>query len=165
LLEAIRENRSLEIHYQSMGRERTELMWRRITPHGFGYDGLRWHVRAFCHLDSKFKDFLLPRILGTRRPGEPGDPAEEDRLWTHTFGIEIGPHPDLTPSQKAVVARDYGMRQGRAVLTVRYAMLFYVLRRLGLLADTTKYSSRIQHIVVLNDKALTEALRVAELKL
>jgi hypothetical protein len=38
ILGAIRENRSVEIHYQSMNRERADPMWRRMTPHAFGYD-------------------------------------------------------------------------------------------------------------------------------
>ena len=64
--------RSIEILYQSMNKVRPDPIWRRITPHAFGYDGFRWHSRAFCHLEHKFKDFLLPRILGVRIAGEPG---------------------------------------------------------------------------------------------
>ncbi|WIM13831.1 MAG: hypothetical protein OJF58_004800 [Enhydrobacter sp.] len=165
ILGAVREGRSLEIYYQSMSRERADPMWRRMTPHAFGYDGFRWHVRAYCHIDKKFKDFLLPRILRVRGVGEPGASADQDRQWNDTFGVEIGPHPDLTPSQKAVVAKDYGMKNGRAILTVRYAMLFYVLKRLGLLGDAAKQSARTQHIVALNREATEAALQVAELQL
>lgn len=165
ILGAVREGRSLEIYYQSMSRERADPMWRWMTPHAFGYDGFRWHARAYCHIDKKFKDFLLPRILRVRGFGEPGVLADQDRQWNETFGVEIGPHPDLTPSQKAVVAKDYGMKSGRAILTVRYAMLFYVLKRLGLLADAAKQSPRTQHIVTLNREATEAALQVAELQL
>lgn len=165
ILGAVREGRSLEIYYQSMSRERADPMWRWMTPHAFGYDGFRWHARAYCHIDKKFKDFLLPRILRVRGFGEPGALADQDRQWNDTFGVEIGPHPDLTPSQKVVVAKDYGMKSGRAILTIRYAMLFYVLKRLGLLADAAKQSPRTQHIVTLNREATEAALRVAELQL
>jgi predicted DNA-binding transcriptional regulator YafY len=165
VLGAIREGRSIEIYYQSMSRERAKPMWRRITPHAFGYDGFRWHVRAYCQLDQKFRDFLLPRILGVRGAGEPGASADQDRQWNETFDVEIGPHPDLTPSQQAVVAKDYGMKNGRAILTVRYAMLFYVLKRLGLLGDAAKVSPRTQHIVTLNREATEAAFKVAELQL
>lgn len=162
VLGAVRKSQSLEVRYQSMSRERADPLWRRMTPHAFGYDGFRWHVRAYCHIDHKFKDFLLPRILGVRGPGEPGGSPDHDTQWNETFNVEIGPHPDLTPSQKAVVAKDFGMKNDRAILTVRYAMLFYVLKRLGLLGDVTKQSARTQHIVILNRKATEEALRVAE---
>ena len=67
VLGAVRKSQSLEVRYQSMSRERADPLWRRMTPHAFGYDGFRWHVRAYCHIDHKFKDFLLPRILGCAR--------------------------------------------------------------------------------------------------
>jgi hypothetical protein len=165
IIGAIRENRSIEIYYQSMNRERADPMWRRMTPHAFGYDGLRWHARAYCHVDKKFKDFLLTRILDLREMGDPGPGRDQDALWQETFDVEIGPHPDLTPSQRAVVAKDYGMTNERAVLTTRYAMLFYVLRRLGLLGDATQQDPRTQHIVALNAAETARALKRAELEL
>jgi len=165
ILQTIRERQSVEVLYQSMNKGRADPIWRRITPHAFGYDGLRWHIRAYCHVDKKFKDFLLPRMLRVRGVGEPGASSDQDRLWNETFDVEIGPHPDLTPSQRTVVAKDYGMRNGRGVLRVRYAMLFYVLKRLGLLGDATKQSSRTQHIIALNKPAIDKALEIAEFQL
>jgi hypothetical protein len=162
IIGAIRENRSIEIYYQSMNRERADPMWRRMTPHAFGYDGLRWHARAYCHVDNKFKDFLLTRILNLREMDDPGHGGDQDRLWQETFELEIGPHPRLTQSQRAVVAKDYGMTNERAVLTIRYAMLFYVLRRLGLLGDATQQDPRTQHIVALNPAETARALKRAE---
>lgn len=162
VLGAVRDHRSVDIHYQSMSKERPDPIWRRITPHAFGYDGFRWHVRAYCHVTDKFKDFLLPRILGIGALGEGGSDALNDALWQERFGVEIGPHPELTPSQKAVIAKDYGMEGGSAVLTVRYAMLFYVLKRLGLLGDAAKLPARSQHIVVTNQDDTAAALEKAD---
>lgn len=162
ILAAVRDVRSIEVRYQSMGNDRPEPMWRRISPHAFGYDGFRWHVRGYCHMTEKFKDFLLPRILQVGELGEAGSPAEKDTLWQERFQIEIGPHPDLTDSQKAVVAKDFGMTAGSTVLTVRYAMLFYVLKRLGLLGDAARLPARSQHIVVVNRSDTVKALEKAE---
>ncbi len=162
VLQAVRENRSIEVYYQSMGSRRTDPTWRRMTPHAFGYDGFRWHVRSYCHIDEKYKDFLLPRILGVRHMDAPGPGGDQDVLWKKTFDIEIGPHPGLTPSQRAVVAKDYGMMNDRAVLSVRYAMLFYVLKRLGLLGDASQQNPRTQHIVALNPHETERALRRAD---
>ncbi|WP_353204701.1 WYL domain-containing protein [Sphingomonas sp.] len=162
VLSAVRDRRSVDVHYQSMSKERPDPIWRRITPHAFGYDGFRWHARAYCHVTDKFKDFLLPRILGTGDLGEPGADPQQDALWQERFGVEIGPHPDLTASQKSVVAKDYGMDGGSAVLTVRYAMLFYVLKRLGLLDDAAKQPARSQHIVVVNQEDTAAALEKAD---
>jgi hypothetical protein len=162
VLSAVRDQRSVDIHYQSMSKDRPDPIWRRITPHAFGYDGLRWHVRGYCHVTDKFKDFLLPRVLGIGSLGEPGAAAEHDVLWQERFGVEIGPHPDLTTSQKAVVAKDYGMEKSSTVLTVRYAMLFYVLKRLGLLGDAAKLPARSQHIIVVNQAETKVALEKAD---
>lgn len=165
VLDSVREGTSMEVFYQSMNKMRPDPIWRRITPHAFGYDGFRWHVRAYCHLEHKFKDFLLPRILEVGAIGEPGEAGEQDWLWNNYFDIIIGPHPALTESQKAVVAKDYGLDQGSGVLTVRYAMLFYVLKRLGLLGDAAKQNAHTQHIVTINRKETEAALEKAGLQL
>lgn len=165
ILDASREGISVDIFYQSMNKVRPDPIWRRITPHAFGYDGFRWHARAYCHLEHKFKDFLLPRILEVGTKGEPGAPGVQDWLWNNYFDVVIGPHPALTASQKAVVAKDYGLDQGNGVLSVRYAMLFYVLKRLGLLGDAAKQSAHTQHIVTINRKETEAALEKAEFQL
>ena len=81
-------------------------------------------------------------------------------MWNAIFNLVIVPHPGLSVAQQTGVARDYGMTGGRAVLPVRKAMLFYVLRRLGLLEDGRNKDQRVQHIVVedqnLTEKALSE---------
>lgn len=165
VLEAVRENQSIDVFYQSMSSSRPEPIWRPITPHAFGYDGFRWHVRSFCHVEKKFKDFLLPRILEVGNRGKPGESGDHDWLWNNYFDVIIGPHPDLTDGQKTVVAKDYGLDVDTSVLSVRYAMLFYVLKRLGLLDDAAKRSSRTQHIVNVNRKETQAALERAEFQL
>ena len=158
LLAAVRDGRSIDVLYQSMSKEHPEPIWRGITPHAFGFDGFRWHTRAFCHIDRRFKDFLLPRVLDVGAVAAPGASSAEDEQWQASFDVVICPHPDLTDSQKAVVAKDYGMEGGRGVLRVRYAMLFYVLKRLGLLGDSAKEDPRRQHIVVENFEDTKAAL-------
>ena len=165
ILDASREGASIDVFYQSMNKVRPDPIWRRITPHAFGYDGFRWHARAYCHLEHKFKDFLLPRILEVGGKGEPGEAGEGDWLWHNYFDVVIGPHPGLAASQKKVVAKDYGLDQGNGVLSVRYAMLFYVLKRLGLLGDAAKQSAHTQHIVTINRKETEAALEKAEFQL
>lgn len=162
VLDAMRERRSIEVLYQSMNSIRPDPAWRRMSPHAFGYDGFRWHARAYCHIDGKFKDFLLPRILEVRSPGPGGADGKDDLHWHEHIAVEITPHPQLTDSQKKVVAKDYGMRDGKAALSVRTAMLFYVLKRLGLLRDPEKEKPRAQHIVLLNKEAVQSALNRAE---
>ena len=68
----------------------------------------------------------------------------------------------MTPSQKKVVAKDYGMAGGKRVIRVRHAMLFYVMKRLNLLRDPEKEDPRQQHIVVLNKDEVRQALELAD---
>lgn len=162
ILAAIREMRSIEILYQSMSRQRPDPVWRRITPHALGYDGFRWHARAFCHIDRSFKDFLLPRSLDMRDFGAPGAPASLDWSWHEMFELLIAPHPALTSSQQSVVAKDYRMKDGKCSMRIRYAMLFYVAKRLGLLSNPEELDARRQHIVALNRDEMQLALARAE---
>ncbi|MCZ8259127.1 MAG: hypothetical protein O9333_03235 [Beijerinckiaceae bacterium] len=64
--------------------------------------------------------------------------------------LEVGPHPDLSETQKAVVALDYGMRSGRAKIQVRKAPLYCALKRLGLDTNPTARRQQDQQIVLLN---------------
>lgn len=162
IVKAVRGPNSVEILYQSMNPRRPDPVWRRITPHAFGFDGARWHTRAFCHLDQRFQDFLLPRTLGCRKFGPPGPLQAQDQAWNQYFDLKVAPNPKLSESQRSVVARDYAMVDGICSFSVRYAMLFYVLRKLGLLEDAERRDTRSQHIVLLNRAEAEEALRAAD---
>lgn len=67
--------------------------------------------------------------------------------------LEIGPHPELSESQKKVIALDYGMRGGKAKIPLRRALLYYTLKRLGLDTDPTARRAQDQQIVLLNRPA------------
>ena len=148
---AIRRSEAIEVKYQSLSRP--EPRWRWIAPHAIGFDGFRWHTRAFCPTDHSFKDFLLSRIIEVRgtKPSEVGPDADTD--WNEQVTLEIGPHPDLSETQKKVIALDYGMRGGKAKIPVRKALLYYALRRLGLDTDPAARRPQDQQIVLLNRDA------------
>ena len=104
LLAVMREQASVEVSYQSMSPTRPDAEWRRITPHAFGSDGLRWHVRGFCHIDRVFKDFVLSRWRGLRDAGPPGAVAPADIDWQESFDVRFEPNPALSKSQREAVA-------------------------------------------------------------
>jgi len=131
VLLAIRERQILKIEYQSMNAAAAGL--RAIAPHALGFDGFRWHVRAFCHEHNDFRDFVLARILKiSLEDGSTVDPAT-DTEWNQFVEAVIVPGADLSASQRRVIELDYGMERGRLILRVREALLFYFLRHLGLL--------------------------------
>lgn len=125
MLAALRAKLSIEIEYQSLNPAATNTAWRRITPHALASDGFRWHIRAYCHRNSRFKDFLLSRCCGTGNEGAPGPSAEEDSQWSTYLNVELVPNPRLSASQKKAVELDYAMNGGRVVLPVRLALLYY----------------------------------------
>jgi hypothetical protein len=163
LLRAVRCGQSVEIEYQSMSSDAQEFAWRRITPHAFGSDGLRWHVRAYCHRSERFKDFLLSRCRGTRDFGEPGATPDSDERWNRYFSVELIANPALSPSQRKAIEFDYAMIDGKAVLSVRYALLYYFEKRFRSdIAVKQAYGSmgdpRENPIVVANQEQYIEAL-------
>jgi hypothetical protein len=151
IISAINRSEAIEVKYQSLSRP--EPRWRWITPHALGFDGFRWHARAFCEIDRKFKDFLLSRILKIRgtRPGDITPDADAE--WNDLVTLEISPHPGLTDDQKTVIALDYGMRGGKAQIKVRKALLYYTLKRLGLDTDPAARAPQDQQIVLLSPTA------------
>ena len=145
---AIRRSEAIEVKYQSLSRP--EPCWRWIAPHAIGFDGFRWHTRAFCQMDEAFKDFLLSRIISTRsaEASEVTDAADAD--WQEQVTLEIGPHPELSESQKKVIALDYGMRDGKTKISVRRALVYYALKRLGRDTNPAARHPKDQQIVLLN---------------
>jgi len=135
MVRAIRGKLAISVTYQSMSS--LDAPERVLSPHALGYDGFRWHVRAFCHKRGRFSDFVLARILNTGQ-GEPStvDPRL-DAQWQTILPLVLVPHPDLPPAKKRVIELDYGMQDGQAELPCRQAFLYYTMRRLGLHAQST----------------------------
>ena len=154
VLSAIRDKAALKITYQSMSRPEPTARW--IEPHALAFDGFRWHVRAFCQNDAVFKDFLLSRIVGVGERGQLTAAAEQDEAWNSEVVLEIGPHPELSDTQRRAIEMDYGMVDGRAEIVVRKALLFYALKRLGLDTDRSARRPQDQQIILINDNGLLE---------
>ena len=151
VLQAIREGAKLRIDYQSMNRPSPTA--RAISPHAIGFDGFRWHARAYCHEHKTFRDFVFARILKVlgSEPSEIDQKA--DTTWHRMVDLVLVPHPDLSAGQRKAVALDYGMKDEQLVLKTRRALAFYVLRQLGLEQDGG--GPRSQHIVLLNRDEIT----------
>ena len=148
VLAAIREPSALQVTYQSMSRPEPSARW--IEPHALAFDGFRWHARAFCQNDQVFKDFLLSRIVEVGEQGSVTAEPSADEAWHTEVVLEIGPHPDLSDNQRRAIEMDYGMEDGRAQISVRRALLFYALKRLGLDTDPAARRPQDQQIVLLN---------------
>ncbi len=162
LLAVMRARQSIEVNYLSLNPERTDAQWRRITPHAIGSDGLRWHVRAFCHIDNRFKDFLLSRCLGQARPGAAGAEPGADEDWQTVVQIRLIPNPRLSTAQRRVILQDFDMTDGGIDLAVRKALIFYFARQLRINQRDPDTDPLATPVVVENkevfDRAVTESM-------
>ncbi|MCB9959706.1 MAG: WYL domain-containing protein [Rhodospirillaceae bacterium] len=132
LLAAVRLGRAVEIYYQSMNPRRANPAWREISPHAFGSDGIRWHVRAFCHIDRTFKDFLVSRCLDCRIGGELQARGHEDSRWQEVFKVFLKANPALPLLQQKIIEHDFEMNDNVIEISVRRSMLYYFKKRLRL---------------------------------
>jgi predicted DNA-binding transcriptional regulator YafY len=160
-VEAVRERRAIEIKYQSLSERHPSPTWRWISPHAFAFDLNRWHLRAFCHLDRTFKDFLLPRIFKIRGVAPAEAPPDADAIWNETVTVTLKPNPKLNEDQRKAIAIDYGMRNDRLDQPVRLALLYYYVRRLNLSVDDTPVPANEQHVVLSNKAEVKAALQRA----
>ena len=153
LLDAVRNEQSMEILYQSMNPTHPEPVWRGVSPHAFANDGYRWHVRAFCHIDCFFKDFLLSRCLDYRPAGQALAKSSDDTEWLELFDVELIPNPKLSKSQQLVISHDYGMEDGRLNVYIRKSLFFYFERQHRL--DIVEKLDRPQEVPIVIARRIT----------
>jgi hypothetical protein len=130
---AIRDHEDLELSYQSMRRPLATRRW--ISPHAIAFDGARWHVRAFCHENHYFKDFVFARIQQIRESRKSSIDPRSDLRWHSLATVTLRPRSGLTAGQRVAVEAEFGMRDGTLEVTVREALVFYFVRQLRLDSD------------------------------
>lgn len=156
ILKAINNKMSLEIKYQSMSRDQP--IWRRVAPHTLAYDGFRWHFHAYCYLTEAFKDFLFARILNIRNDQPDQIDPSADTRWHDFIEVKIAPHPKLTKSQRKIIERDYGMKNGFGLIKVRAALYFYLEKHLRLDEECESRPAKEQQIILINRDEIKKIL-------
>lgn len=151
ILQAIREQRRLKIEYASVNR--AQFTERLIQPHNIVFDGLRWHVRAYCEKNHAYRDFVLSRF-SNQSPSELLGSADQfdlqDELWQSIVKVEIIPDPRLSLDRQGIIALDFDMEETGSgfnkVIPVRAALLLYFIKRLGL--DAYHNKPQAQQIIL-----------------
>jgi hypothetical protein len=160
ILKNINEGNAVNIEYQSMSGSGPG--WRWITPHAIGFDGFRWHTRAFCHKSRVFKDYNLGRIYNTGETEPHPIDTSSDFQWFTDITFIIEPHPGLTGEQKKGIERDYGMSNGTLEFEVRGAFVFYMLKRLNLEDGHEENNPIKQQIVLINREQIESQRQMLE---
>ena len=62
----------------------------------------------------------------------PSDVAADDIDWNSFFDVVLIPNPRLSAAQRRTIELDYGMTEGKSIVGVRHALLYYFDKRLRL---------------------------------
>lgn len=145
ILKAIREKLAIDIGYISLSSP--DYLDRIIEPHALIFDGLRWHVRAYCRKNQAFRDFSLSRFNGAAEfEGKACHSAMEDESWQTFVNVVIQTDPRLTPKQQEIIANDFQMQNGIKTISTRAALVNYLLLRLRI--DGYKNTPEEQQIIL-----------------
>jgi predicted DNA-binding transcriptional regulator YafY len=131
---ALRGKQAVEVRYLSVNS--SSRRWRKIVPGGFGWDGNRWHVRAWDAEAELWKDFVLGRMEDCRWPIALKEELPRDIDWETFVTLKIKPNRKLDKAAQDAIRLDYGMGNQGLTLRVRKAMELYWRRRLDLTDDS-----------------------------
>jgi hypothetical protein len=127
LMRAINNRRAIKCRYVSLTSGETE---RVIVPHSIANNGHRWHVRAFDRKRKAFRDFVLTRLLAMQEVDKPVPTtqlSDSDVQWHNILDIKVAPHPSI--KNPKAIELDYGMNDGEFALSVREALVGYLMRQ------------------------------------
>jgi len=158
IVTAIHHGSAVSVEYQSF--TRPQPVWRWVTPHALGFDGFRWHARAWCHEHLEFRDFVLARMLALGETKSDQIDPLADREWQTEVAFRLAPHPKLKGGQRRGIELDYGMEDGFVEIKTRVCLSYYLERHLGLDLDPDKIPPERQQIVLAN-RPEVQAIRQA----
>lgn len=134
LVQAARNQLRVDVEYASLSSERER--GRNIVPHTLIYDGIRWHVRAYCEEKKDYLDFVMSRFRGVPDLLDASEHGrEQDDMWNTQVEVVIIPNPCLTPGQQAIIAQDYDMQKGKLRFKRRLPLVHYALDRMQVSYD------------------------------
>ena len=133
---AIHARKKLQVSYRSLS-DRDSQERRILEPHALVNTGIRWHVRAYSEETYDFRDFVLSRFTHAVCLNDPAESnAQYDDDWVEMVCLQLSPHPELDAKKRDNLLLDFGVDGEVIAVTVRRALIGYVLQRLGV--DTTK---------------------------
>lgn len=125
LMMALLEGRRLRVRYLSLNSGKDE--WRELAPVGLGWDGRRWHIRAWCWTRGAWRDFVMGRMLAADWPMPMHEELPVDEDWSTLDTVRLKINPKLSAERRESLRIDYGLEGDTMELKVRRAMKGYLL--------------------------------------
>lgn len=159
IVQSIKNRRKIIVDYRSFKSPQAGSR-RLITPHAFGYDGFRWHVRAYCHKDNIFKDYVLGRIISAEDFSETDIDYKLDHKWFQFIDVVIGPSQKQSKDQRSLIEIDYGMTDHKLTISCRVSLLWYLLKKLGIDSQNDQRAGEVQQIALINKDEIFDAMNL-----
>ena len=149
LVQAARNQLRVDVDYASLSSE--EVNGRNIVPHTLIYDGIRWHVRAYCEKRGEYLDFVMSRFRGVPDLLDASEHGrDKDDEWNRIVEVLVIPNPRLTEKQQAIIAQDYAMQDGQLRFTQRVPLVHYALDRMQINYGQYEKSPSLYPLVLAN---------------
>jgi hypothetical protein len=123
---AIQTQQALYLEYHA----KAGIQYLTIAPNHLVYASRRYHIRAYCYEKNKFIDLVLSRILSAEFSNEDWVSSEEDANWHHEIELQFIPNPELPETLQRTLLLDLGLNKGIYPISVRKALMAYVLREM-----------------------------------
>lgn len=107
-----------------------------LVPRAFGWDGHRWHARAWDGESGEWRDFVLGRMEKVAWPEEWAGKLPKDADWEKWVKVRLKVNPKLKKEAREALRMDYGLAGDVLELRVRKAMEAYLLAGLFLEEET-----------------------------
>jgi len=148
---AIRGHRRLQARYRSLT-DRDSGQQRIIEPHALVNTGQRWHLRAYSEESYDFRDFVLSRFSDALCLDELAESSEQyDDDWVESVSLKLSPHPKLDAHKQASLLFDYGADKEIIEISVRRALIGYLLQRLMVdTSDDHSMNPNAHQLILLN---------------
>lgn len=153
ILQAISLEQAIQIKYCSLNSNTTKT--RKIAPHAIASDGLRWHTRAWCYENAKYRDFLPGRMEDVEILNEES-PVINDSAWKSWTELQIVANPHLDEHSRRSIEMDYCMENGKLHIQSRQAMRGYTLRMLQFKEDSDAGNINTNEMLLLQGEEAME---------
>ncbi len=155
ILDAIRSRQQVEVNYKSLSGSPAGP--RLIAPHSLIQGAGRFYVRAWSEEHNDFRDYNLARIDSVGHESPSPIDSGLDYEWHHLIDLIIAPNNNLPEQKQAAIADEYGMDDGRLVVTMRVSLCFYLMTENNLDIPLGVLKPEKQQLVLLNQEEVFEA--------